>query len=67
VSNYQFADEVEVCSGCGDTLEDCMDAGECNYGIIGYEDDTCASCNGSCHCDADNDSYKDSLLDDEER
>lgn len=41
----------EVCGGCGDTMEDCTDAGECNYGIIGYEDDTCASCNGSCRCD----------------
>jgi hypothetical protein len=47
-------------------MEDCTDAGECNYGIIGYEDDTCASCNGRCHCDADYDGYKESLLDDEE-
>jgi hypothetical protein len=46
-------------------MEDCTDAGECNYDIIDYEDDTCASCNGSCHCDADNDRYNESLLDDD--
>jgi hypothetical protein len=57
--------ETLFCEGCGDTMEDCTDAGECNYDIIDYEDDTCASCNGSCHCDADNDRYNESLLDDD--
>jgi hypothetical protein len=56
----------ELCGFCGDTVEDCIDAGECNAGVVGYEDDTCASCNGSCHCDADYDNYRESLLDDEE-
>jgi hypothetical protein len=41
----------ELCGYCGDTVADCIDAGECNYGIIGFEDDTCASCNGPCKCD----------------
>jgi hypothetical protein len=40
-----------VCGYCGDTVEDCIDAGECNYEIV----DNCASCNGRCHCDADYD------------
>lgn len=41
----------EVCGFCGDTVEDCIDAGECNAGVAGYEDDNCASCNGRCVCD----------------
>ena len=30
----------ELCGYCGDTVEDCIDAGECNYGIV----ENCASC-----------------------
>jgi hypothetical protein len=41
----------ELCGFCGDTVEDCADAGECNAGVVGYEDDTCAFCNGACRCD----------------
>jgi hypothetical protein len=52
--------EVELCEMCGDTIEDCIDAGECNFGII----NNCASCNGNCRCDALYDDYKESLLDD---
>ena len=52
----------ELCGYCGDTVEDCTDAGECNYGMV----ENCASCNGRCHCDEDYDSYKESFLDDEE-
>jgi hypothetical protein len=52
----------ELCGYCGDTVEDCIDAGECNYGIV----ENCASCNGRCTCDEDYDGYKESLLDDEE-
>jgi hypothetical protein len=52
--------EPELCEYCGDTVEDCIDAGECNYGFS----DNCASCNGACYCDASYDDYKESLLDD---
>jgi hypothetical protein len=41
----------ELCGFCGDTVEDCASIQECNYGVVGYEDDTCASCNGKCRCD----------------
>lgn len=41
----------ELCGFCGDTVEDCASIQECNYGVVGYEDDTCASCNGKCVCD----------------
>lgn len=51
----------ELCGYCGDTVEDCKNAEECNYGIEGYEDDTCALCNGSCRCDAIYEDYKDQL------
>ena len=50
----------ELCGYCGDTVEDCIDAGECNYGIV----DNCASCNGICRCDDNYYSYRESLLDD---
>lgn len=52
-------DELELCEYCGETPEDCANAEECNYGIAGYEDDTCVFCNGSCHCDAAYDNYRD--------
>jgi hypothetical protein len=52
----------ELCGYCGDTVEDCIDAGECNYGIV----ENCASCNGRCTCDEEYDGYNESLLDDEE-
>lgn len=55
MTNYQFADEVEVCEFCGDTVEDCIDVRECNYGVV----DNCASCNGNCMCDALYEDYKD--------
>jgi hypothetical protein len=51
----------ELCGYCGDTVEDCIDAGECNYSIA---DDNCASCNGICRCDDLYDDYKESILDD---
>jgi hypothetical protein len=44
----------ELCGYCGDTVEDCIDAGECNYGI----EDNCAMCKGSCMCDALYEDYK---------
>ena len=46
--------EPELCEYCGDTVDDCIDAGECNYGIV----DNCASCNGRCMCDELHDDYK---------
>jgi hypothetical protein len=47
-------EEVELCEYCGDTIDDCIDAGECNYGIV----DNCASCNGICKCDDLYSNYK---------
>jgi hypothetical protein len=47
--------EIELCEDCGDTIDDCLDAGECNYGIA---NDNCASCNGRCMCDALYEDYK---------
>lgn len=52
----------EVCGFCGDSVEDCIDAGECNAGIVGYEDDTCAFCNGSCRCDYNYDMTREQQL-----
>ncbi len=53
-------EEPELCEYCGDTVDDCIDAGECNYGFS----DNCASCNGACYCDYQYDNYKEDLLDD---
>ena len=47
-------EEVELCEMCGDTIDDCIDAGECNYGIA----DNCALCRGRCMCDALYEDYK---------
>lgn len=47
--------EVELCTECGDTIDDCLDAEECAYGI---KNDNCASCKGACMCDALYDDYK---------
>jgi hypothetical protein len=52
--------EEELCEYCGDTVDDCIDAGECNYGIVS----NCASCNGICACDEQYDSYKEQLASD---
>ena len=57
MTNYQFADEVEVCEYCGETPEDCIDAGECNYDEdIASEDAeekdvACGLCSSTCRCD----------------
>lgn len=56
----------EICGGCGDTMEDCMDAGECNYGIIGHEDEICASCNGRCVCDYEYDRMREKENEDDQ-
>jgi hypothetical protein len=52
----------ELCGYCADTIEDCKDAGECNYGIEGYEDDTCVFCNGACRCDYNYDKMREDAL-----
>ena len=52
--------EPELCEYCGDTVDDCIDAGECNYGIV----DNCASCNGICTCDEQYENYKEQLASD---
>jgi len=43
----KYEDEVELCEYCGDTPEDCADAGECNYG----KDIACGLCSSTCRCD----------------
>jgi hypothetical protein len=52
----------ELCGYCGDTVEDCIDAGECNYGIV----DNCASCNGICRCDEEYDRMREKENEDEQ-
>jgi hypothetical protein len=47
--------EPELCEYCGDTVDDCIDAGECNYGIA---DDNCSLCRFECNCDAKYETYK---------
>ena len=53
--------EVEVCEYCGDTVEDCIDAGECNYGIA---EDNCAMCRFECRCDEQYENYKEQIASD---
>lgn len=53
--------EVEICEYCGDTVDDCIDAGECNYGMA---DDNCALCRFECTCDEQYENYKDQLASD---
>jgi 2-hydroxy-3-keto-5-methylthiopentenyl-1-phosphate phosphatase len=48
-------EEPELCEYCGDTVDDCIDAGECNYGIA---DDNCSLCRFECNCDAKYETYK---------
>lgn len=48
--------EQELCEYCGDTVEDCIDAGECNFGLA---EDNCTFCRGECRCDALYEDYKD--------
>lgn len=55
-----YDDEVEVCEFCGDTIEDCTDAGECNYGMA----DNCTFCNGLCRCDDNYSRMKEQEADD---
>ncbi len=46
----KYEDEAELCEYCGDTPEDCADAGECNYGLE-KEDLACGLCSSTCRCD----------------
>lgn len=51
--------EPELCEYCGDTVDDCIDAGECNYGEVGVNEDNCPFCRFECNCDAKYEDYKD--------
>jgi hypothetical protein len=51
--------EPELCEFCNDTVDDCIDAGECNFGII----DNCIMCNGVCLCDSLYEQYKEDQAD----
>jgi hypothetical protein len=49
----------ELCGFCGDRVADCIDAGECNYGIAGEViEDNCTFCRGTCKCDDLYSNYK---------
>jgi len=51
----KYEDEAELCEYCGDTPEDCADAGECNYGVV---DDNCTFCSTVCRCDENYDAQR---------
>ncbi len=50
-----MTEEEELCEYCGDTIDACADAGECNYGMV---EDNCTFCRFTCTCDEQYDNYK---------